>query len=204
MPRTGYITIIMLMLSVLLAQNCSAKSGKTKTWTKLDDCRYLDNKSNDGDSFYVMCGTNEFIARLYFVDSPETDLHFPDRTQEQSEYFGVTIDAVMKAGRTARDTVRELLQEHFIIHTRKAIAGGRSAVPRYYSFVEVGGQPLAETLVSLGLARVKGVITNLPDGENWRAYNERLRTKENEARQKQLGAWAGSTVIVPASPKVRQ
>lgn len=202
MPRSSYLTIFMLVLSVLFAQNCCAKSSKA--WTKLDDCRYLDNKSNDGDSFHVLCGANEFIVRLYFVDAPETDLHFPDRTQEQSAYFGITIDAVMKAGRTAQDTVRELLQKPFSIHTRKASAGGRSAVPRYYAFVEVDGQPLADTLVSQGLARVKGVITNLPNGENWRKYDERLRSLENEARLKQLGAWAGSTGIVPASPQVRQ
>lgn len=202
MSRSGYLTIFMLILSVLFAQNCSARSSKE--WTKLDDCRYMDNKSNDGDSFHVSCGANEFIVRLYFVDAPETDLHFPDRVQEQSAYFGITIDAVLKAGRKAQDTVRELLQKPFIIHTRKALAGGRSAVPRFYSFVEIDGQPLADILVSQGLARVRGVITNLPGGEHWRKYDERLRSLENEARQKQLGAWAASTGIVLVPPKVRQ
>jgi endonuclease YncB( thermonuclease family) len=42
------------------------------------------------------------------------------------------------------------------------------------------------------LARRKGVIINLPTGENWKVYAEKLQALESEARQKRLGIW-GST-----------
>jgi endonuclease YncB( thermonuclease family) len=153
----------------------------------------VDGKDNDGDSFRVRCGTNEFIVRLYFVDAPETNLRYPERTGEQSEYFGVTIDETMKAGRKARDTVRELLREPFVVCTRRASAGGRSIEPRYNAFIEVGGKSLAELLVSQGLARRKGVIVNLPTGENWKVYAEKLQALESEARQKRRGIWGSAT-----------
>jgi endonuclease YncB( thermonuclease family) len=189
MPRIWHTTTIALLLSVILAQSWAAEPKK---WVTLTNCQYVDGKDNDGDSFRVKCGTNEFIVRLYFVDAPETNLRYPERTREQSEYFGVTIDETMKAGRKARDTVRELLREPFVIRTRRAIAAGRSIEPRYYAFIEVGGKSLAELLVSQGLARPKGVTVNLPTGENWKAYVEKLHALESEARQKRLGIWGGA------------
>jgi endonuclease YncB( thermonuclease family) len=152
----------------------------------------MEGKDNDGDSFRVKCDTNEFIVRLYFVDTPETNLRYPERTREQSEYFGVTLDETMQAGRKARDAVQALLRGPFVIHTRRANAAGRSTEPRYYAFVDVGGKSLAELLVGQGWARTKGVTTNLPTGENWKVYVKRLQALENEARQKRLGMWASS------------
>jgi endonuclease YncB( thermonuclease family) len=189
MRRIWYTTTIALLLSVVLAQSWAAEPKK---WVTLTNCQYVDGKDNDGDSFRVRCGTNEFIVRLYFVDAPETNLRYPERTREQSEYFGVTIDETMKAGRKARDTVRELLREPFVVCTRRAIAGGRSIEPRYSAFIEVGGKSLAELLVSQGLARRKGVIVNLPTGVNWKVYAEKLQALESEARQKRLGIWGGA------------
>jgi len=158
----------------------------------LTNCQYVEDKNNDGDSFRVKCGTDEFIVRLYFVDAPETNLRYPERTREQSEYFGVTLDETMKAGAKARDAVQKILREPFDVLTRWASAAGRSRETRYYAFVEVGGKSLAELLVSQGLARTKGVTTNLPTGENWKVYVERLRALESEARQKRLGIWANA------------
>jgi len=185
---------IALLLSVILAQSWAAESKK---WVTLTNCHYVDRKDNDGDSFCVKCGTDEFIVRLYFVDAPEANLRYPERTREQSEYFGITIDETMKAGRKARDMVRELLREPFVIRTRRASAAGRSIEPRYYAFIEVGGKSLAEVLVSQGLARPKGVTVNLPTGENWKAYLGKLRGLESEARQKRLGIWGGATEKKP-------
>ena len=186
MPRIWHTTTIALLLSVALAQSWAAEP---RAWVTLPNCQYMDGKDNDGDSFRVRCGVDEFIVRLYFVDAPETNLRYPERTREQSEYFGVTLDETMKAGAKVRDTVRELLGEQFVIRTRRASAAGRSTEPRYYAFVEVGGKSVAELLVSQGLARTKGVTTNLPTGENWRAYGEKLHALEGEARQKRLGVW---------------
>jgi endonuclease YncB( thermonuclease family) len=196
MPRRWHTTTIALVLFVVLTPGWAAEK---KEWVTLSNCQYVAGKDNDGDSFRVSCGTNELIVRLYFVDAPETNLRYPERTREQSEYFGTTLDETMKAGRKASDTVRELLQEPFVIRTRRASAAGRSTEPRYYAFVEMGGKSLAELLVSQGLARTKGVITNLPTGESWKAYAEKLHALESDARQKRLGIWASSAEKIPGT-----
>jgi endonuclease YncB( thermonuclease family) len=56
--------------------------------------------------------------------------------------------------------------------------------------IEVDRKSLPETLVSEGLARVKGVRHVLPDGEKSSSYVDRLTALEQEARQKRLGAWS--------------
>lgn len=188
--RLWHITTIALLLSAALGQVWAAER---KEWVTLTNCQYVDGKDNDGDSFRVRCDTNELIVRLYFVDTPETNLRYPERTREQSEYFGVTLDETMRAGAKAKDTVRELLREPFVVRTRWAMAAGRSKEPRYYGFVEVGGKGLAELLVSQGLARTKGVTANLPSGERSKVYLERLHALESEAQQKRRGIWATST-----------
>lgn len=149
-------------------------------------------KDNDGDSFRVRCGTSEFNLRLYFVDTPETNLRYPERTREQSEYFGVTLDETMKAGRKAKEVVQALLQEPFVVWTRWASAAGRGRETRYYAFVQMGGKNLTEVLVSQGLAPTKGVIVKLPTGEKAKADEERLEALEGEARQRRLGIWFSS------------
>ena len=189
MLRLLQVTAVTLLLLVALGPSDAAER---REWITLTTCQYVAAKDNDGDSFRVRCGTNEFNLRLYFVDAPETNLRYPERTREQSEHFGVTLDETMKAGTKARDTVRELLREPFVVRTRWASAASRSKEPRYYGFVEVGGKSLAELLVSQGLARTKGVSPNLPTGEKAKAYVERLEMLEREARQRRLGIWGSS------------
>lgn len=46
-----------------------------------------------------------------------------------------------------------------------------------------------ETLIQGGLARVYGVRTPLPWGEDSRSYLARLSQIESEAKEKRLGAW---------------
>lgn len=171
-----------IVLSLCLA--CSAGWGAEhrKEWVMLTGCEYVPHADNDGDSFHVHCGTEEFILRLYFVDAPETNLRYPERTREQADYFGATLDQTMRVGKVAGDVVRETLQKPFTIWTRWASAGGRSRERRYYGLVRVGDRWLAEVLVSKGLARRKGVITNLPTGENWRVHADRLDALESDAR----------------------
>ena len=169
------------------------KRGHFYGVTKGTFSRSFDN----GDSFRVRSGTNGFNLRLYFVDAPEPNLRYPERTREQSEYFGVTLDDTIKAGIKAGETVRELLREPFVVRTRWATAAGRSKEPRYYGFVEVGGTNLAELLVAQGWTRTKGVMTALPSGEKAKAFADKLRALESKARAKQLGVWASSTPKKP-------
>ena len=69
---------------------------------------------------------------------------------------------------------------------------GRSRLPRYYAFIEVSGQDLAELLVSRGLARAKGTGAILPDGTRAKAHMKKLKQVEAEAKAKKLGIWAQS------------
>jgi endonuclease YncB( thermonuclease family) len=147
-------------------------------------------KTGDGDSFHVRSGTNEFSLRLYYVDAPEATLTYPERVRLQSEHYGITLDATLKAGAQARERTKELLREPFVVRTRWASAAGRARETRYYGIVEADDKSLAEVLVSEGLAQTKGMAPNLPGGEKGRAYMGRLESLEREARQKRLGAWA--------------
>ena len=184
---------------VLLWFICPAGAAETRPWITLTNCEYVPNTNNDGDSFYVRAGTNQFIVRLYFVDAPEANLRYPERTHEQAVHFGATIDETMKAGVRAKDAVQKLLQRPFVVRTRWASAAGRSKQPRYYGLVEVGGTNLAEVLVSQGLARTKGVVANLPSGEKSKAYVPKLESLEAEAKQKRRGLWAAAPEKEPAA-----
>jgi endonuclease YncB( thermonuclease family) len=189
---------LILSFALLFAVVAVAGFGaERRQWVTLTNCQLVASEYNDGDSFHIRGGTNEFIVRLYFVDAPETNLHYAERTREQAEYFGVTLDETLKAGAEARDAVREMLREPFMVQTRWASAAGRTRTPRYYAFVEVGGKNLAELLVTRGLARTKGVSAALPNGEKSKVFAEKLRALEAEARQKRLGVWAGTTKKIP-------
>ncbi|MCX6997236.1 MAG: thermonuclease family protein [Kiritimatiellaeota bacterium] len=170
------------------------RAAERREWITLTNCQYVADSNNDGDSFRVRCGTNEFVARLYFVDAPEPHLQYPERTREQSAHFGVTLDETMKAGVAARDLTREFLRQPFVVRTRWVAAGGRGKALRYYALVEADGRSLAEALVSQGQARTKGVALALPNGVKASAYVDRLEALEREARQKRLGLWANSTL----------
>ena len=197
MGRIWHVTAVTLLLLVTLSAGSAAER---REWIALTDCRYVAAKDNDGDSFLVRCGAKEFIVRLYFVDAPETNLRYPERTREQSEYFGVTLDETMKAGAKARETVQAMLREPFVVETRWANAPSRGSDTRHYALVEVGGKRLVEVLVSKGLARLKGVFPNLSTGEKAKAYAEKLGRLEREARQKRLGVWASSAAKITETP----
>ena len=180
----------LVAISFLCACGSSA-AAERRQWETLN-CAYVAARDNDGDSFLVQCGGKQFRARLYFVDTPEPDLSYPERTREQSEYFGVTLDETIKAGAKARELVAGMLKQPFVVQTRWAIAAGRGRETRYYALVSVGGKSIAEALVSRGLARTKGVFVNLPTGEKSKAYAARLEELELAARQRKLGIWAGA------------
>jgi endonuclease YncB( thermonuclease family) len=182
----------LIVTLVLFAVAGASRAAETRQWVTLTDCEYVASKSNDGDSFRVRSGTNEFSLRLYYVDAPETTMTYPERVRQQSEHYGITLDETLKAGAKARDRTQELLREPFIVRTRWAIAAGRGRETRFYGIVEVGGRSLAEALVSEGLAQTKGVAPNLPSGEKASAYMKRLEDLEREARQKRVGAWGSA------------
>ncbi len=169
----------------------SGHSAETKKWSTLQACRYLADKSNDGDSFLVQCGQQKFFVRLYFVDAPESDASFPERVRQQYEHFGVTLDELTRAGARARDYVQHVLvQRPFVVHTKGAFAQGRSKSGRYYGLVQVDGRYLHQILLSEGLARNKGSSVGLPNGEKARAHVKALQALEDQARLQRRGVWA--------------
>ena len=189
MIRTAFISILVLAVWGVSAPSWAADR---KAWVRLTDCQYVERTYNDGDSFHVQCGEQEFVVRLYFVDAPEATLRYPDRTREQSEYFGVTLNETLRAGRHATRLVHERLQTPFVVWTRWASAAGRTKTPRYYGFVEIEGQSLAELLVSEGVARTKGVMATGPTGVPAHVVRDTLQALERTAREHKRGIWATS------------
>lgn len=184
--------ITSILAFVLLCVSASTGAAERRQWAQLTDCRYVEKTYNDGDSFHVRCGAEELVVRLYFVDAPETTLRYPDRVREQSDYFGVTLDETLRAGKQATAAAHKALQAPFVVWTRWASAAGRTRTPRYYGFVEVGGQNLAELLVRRGLARTKGVTAASPQGTPSPELRKKLQALERDAQQRRRGVWATS------------
>jgi endonuclease YncB( thermonuclease family) len=169
----------------------STKKASTK-WVSLTNCLFMSEKASDGDSFYVKFGPRELLFRLYFVDAPETDESVKERIRQQCEYFGVTREELLKAGEDAKKFTAAWLKKSFIVRTRWDDAQGRSRVQRHYALIDVGGQDLAEMLLSRGWARAKGKIAILPDGTKAGDHMKKLEKLEAEAKTKRIGIWAAS------------
>ena len=193
--RTKRLIRLVLLCSVSMLLSCGPSTrtgapGPPGKWVTLKKCLFQANAFNDGDSFHVRYDGQEFVFRLYFVDAPEVDDSFQERNREQSRHFGVTGEQNRRAGVEARKVTAELLRKPFTVTTSSRGAMGRGKLPRYYAIVTVGGEDLAEILVSRGLARVKGTSANLPDGESGKDRMKRLEKLEEEAKAKRLGVWA--------------
>jgi len=159
-------------------------------WEVLDHCRLTSESALDGDSFRVIHKNREYIFRLYFVDTPETDPSLTERIQDQAAYFGISTNHVTEVGEEASDFIRERLgKREFTVITRWQNALGRSRLARFYCVVLVDGQNLAEELVSRGLARIYGLRANWPDGPRSTTFINHLKNLELGARERHLGAW---------------
>jgi endonuclease YncB( thermonuclease family) len=165
-----------------------ARDG-SKDWTVLEDCRLIMNPANDGDSFHVSAGTNEYIFRLYLVDAPETDEMTSGRLVAQAKYFGITVPQAIEVGRAAKEFTREKLSAPFTVFTRMSDAMGQSRLERFYAFVQTKEGDLGEQLVRNGLARNYGFKAVPPGLRNSRVEMEKLQQLENEARQEKIGGW---------------
>jgi endonuclease YncB( thermonuclease family) len=183
--------LLAALLGSLLALPAAAADKK---WTRLEACRYVADKNNDGDSFLVHCAREKpFYVRLYFVDTPETDVSYPERVRQQYDYFGVTMDELTRGGAKAREYVKGVLATRaFVIHTRHASAQGRARTVRYYGLVQVENAYLHEVLLNEGLARNTGTRVALPTGQKAKAYAGALQTLEDRARLQRKGLWSTS------------
>ena len=176
----------------------------SKTFRKYEDCRFVPTQYNDGDSFRVAIEKDEFVFRLYYVDTPESDKRFPVRNAEQAAYFAITPEKSVEIGKEAGKFVAELLgAKPFTVHTRWSSALGSSRKSRYYAVIQIGGQDLAELLVQNGLARVHGTLVNYPSGLKGVDFVGKLQAAEVKAKAEKKGAWAFSDPKnLPAEPDV--
>ena len=88
----------------------TAAAQAERDWTTFEECTLIEDPSNDGDSFHARFKTREYVARLYFVDSPETDTRYPDRVKEQGDYFGgLSEKETLRVGKKAAEFTEKWL-----------------------------------------------------------------------------------------------
>ena len=178
--------IIAAVISVSTISVCRADD-----WEVLQGCHLIPNESNDGDSFHVDYEGEEYIFRLYFVDTPETDSRFPDRVLEQACYFGITSAETELLGQDAGRFTEQVLKEPFTVYTRWHRALGSSSLPRYYAIVQTHtGDVLSDRLVEQGLARIHGTKVEFQCSIDARC--NQLSRLEEKAREEGRGGWVGS------------
>jgi competence protein ComEA len=161
-------------------------------WITLANCRYVPNPSDDGDSFHVSAAGKEYIFRLYFVDTPETDAGLSERIDEQAKYFGLKKAQVIELGELAKQFTREKLSGAFKIRTCMQDALGRSKLERFYAFVETDSGDLGEQLVANGMARLHGTTAHPPGAVAVQAEMQKLQRLEREAKQQKVGGWGAA------------
>jgi endonuclease YncB( thermonuclease family) len=188
------------LTGVVASWALAATAGFASNWDKLEDCRLVPNAANDGDSFHVLYDGKEYIFRLYFVDTPETDDQIPDRVAQQMESFGVDADTIYEIGHSAAEFTRSALSHHFTVYTRWTDAMGASRLPRYYAFVEAHNRDLAEQLAEEGLVRVHGVMVDGPQGAARASIEDRLIRLTERAQRAAAGIWAQSRHVDRNAP----
>ncbi len=176
--------LCLVLLFLLLAPLARAAE-----WETFKDCRYLPNAANDGDSFHVRASGKEYIFRLYFVDTPETDTSIAERVAEQAKYFRVNTAETLQIGHEAERFTRQKLSQPFTVRTCLQDARGRSRLPRYFAFVQTDSADLGESLVANGLARVYGAASDPPEMDKADVEWGKLQEYERKAKQQSIGGW---------------
>src|SRR6266496_1920246 len=104
-----------------------AQRYESKDWVILENCHFIVNPANDGDSFHASVGSKEYIFRLYLVDAAETDELNPARLVEQAKYFAITVPQAIEVGQAAKEFTREKLSEPFTVFTHVRCDGAQQA-----------------------------------------------------------------------------
>lgn len=174
-------------------------------WEVLEGCKLVEWGGNDGDSFLVEHGGEQYVFRLYFVDALETYDTYLDRIQDQARYFQIERDQVLSSGRAAALFAKRFLSDEFTVITRWVDARGSSDKLRYYALIQnENGEYLSDALVKNGLARIYGAPTEdtWPGGFQPSTQLRRLNTSERDAQRSIQGIWAISnnpSLHLPAS-----
>ncbi len=166
----------------------SGLSGYAK-WEKLENCALKTSEYMDGDSFHVQVGSKDYIFRLYFVDTPETDESLVERMVDQAKYWGIKDSLIPKLGHRAAQVTLRYLKPGFTVFTQWEDAKGSSSQPRFFAVVVSDKKDLADVLVGEGLARVYGASAQMPNGASVDAEFAKLRQLEQQAKAKKRGVW---------------
>jgi len=176
---------ISFLLAVLLHSLAVASE-----WVTLEGCRLVRSSINDGDSFKVRHQGKDYVFRIFFVDAPETDTHYPDRVKAQANYFSITFDEALQVGEEGTIFARNFLSGSFTVHTDWS--DGWGGMKRYRAIIEKDGKDLSLALVENGLARVSGFIPDSP-WPGWnrsvREFRRQLAKAEKTAQRNRVGAW---------------
>ncbi len=125
-PRFTRITLVAVVVVWAAVVDLGARDG-SKDWVILENCHFIVNPANDGDSFHASVGSKEYIFRLYLVDAAETDELNPARLVEQAKYFAITVPQAIEVGQAAKEFTREKLSEPFTVFTHVRCDGAQQA-----------------------------------------------------------------------------
>jgi len=184
--------LLTLLCISLLSSSSRAAEQVEGVWEVLGGCRLVSESFNDGDSFAVKYGNEQYTFRLYFVDALETSETYIDRVRDQARYFAIPEQAVTDAGKLATAFTQKFLRGEFTVITKWEDARGSSRNKRYYALVQKGDQYLSTELMLAGLARLYGKPTEdrWPGGLTPRTFLSRLKNNEREAQREEHGIWA--------------
>ncbi len=196
---------ILQLLTALTLVVAWLDPAAARGWQTLEGCRFVPTGYADGDSFHALHEGKDFIFRLYFVDTPETDRQVPRRITEQAAAFGVSESEVMRAGAEAATfTERALRPLPFTILTRWEDARGASRQPRYYAHVlyQRDGQEenLARDLVRAGFARAYGMPGVPPHWPSASQVQRELALLQDRARRAKVGVYGSNAPVAGPTP----
>ena len=111
---------------------------------------------------------------------------------EHQNYFGIDDDAAVETGIAAKEFTLSLLKRSpFTVATKWERVFNSE---RFYAFItpealEGGESYLCERLINQGLARIHTKGVDLPSGESWRSFRDKLRKDEKSAQSSDVGGW---------------
>jgi hypothetical protein len=104
---------------VLALATAAHSAPPAKPFERLDGCQLIPNRWNGGDTFHVRTADGrEIVARLYFIDAPESETAWRDRLAEQAQYFGITTENAAAVAREAAAFTSKRLADPFTVWTR--------------------------------------------------------------------------------------
>ncbi|MGK0190572.1 MAG: endonuclease YncB(thermonuclease family) [Verrucomicrobiales bacterium] len=174
-------------------QNTNQQDIKNRNFEVLMGCELVESRANDGSTLRIRHRDNEYVFRLYFVDTPETTLNNGDIIRSQTRYFNyITEERLLETGAEAREFALKLLRSRpFAVFTQWLKPTHNH---RYYGMVQIqmpNGERrfLSELLASRGYATLDSLGIKLPNGVEEEVFRNHLHGLETVARKSSVGAW---------------